>query len=110
MIFPEDQKVRELVKQHNNRIKKIVAEELGYDLPDIAVIPEIIRTEDIELAVNLLPLELVIDSGSRASENAQNHVDNIVVKLAKLDGFGELEFGVWLRPMYESKFAGHNLN
>ena len=110
MVFPEDLKVRELVKLHGGTILKLVAEELGYEAKDVAMVPEVIRIENAELAVNLLPLELVIDSGSRASENAQRHADNIVAKLARMDGFGELVFGVWLRPMSESKFAGHNIN
>lgn len=108
-VFPDDQKVRELLKRHGETILGIVANELGYETKDVAMIPEVIREEDKELLVNPLPLEFVIDSGSRAATKAQNHADNLVNKLAELDGFADLEFGVWLRPMVDSRFAGSNI-
>lgn len=109
-VFPEDQKVRELVKRHGNTILNLVAEELGYKPEDVAIIPEVIREDDKELLVNPLSLEFVIDSGSRAAANAEDHAKNLVAKIKNLSGFEKLEFGVWLRPMVGSAFAGHTIN
>jgi hypothetical protein len=108
MIFPEDPTVRELVKRHGATIRDLVAEELDYDPADVAVIPEIIRDEDKELLVNPLALELVIQTGTRPLGKTEQHATKLVAEIKKLDGFEDLDFGVWLQPMVGSAFAGQN--
>jgi len=108
MVFPEDPIVRELVKRHGATIRDLVADELDYDPGDIVVIPEIIRNEDKELLVNSLALELVIQTGTRPLGKTEQHAKNLAAKIKKLDGFKDLDFGVWLQPMVGSAFAGQN--
>jgi hypothetical protein len=72
------------------------------------VIPEIIRDEDKELLVNSLPLEIVIQTGTRPLGNTVQNVGNLFVAIESLDGFKDFNFGVWLQPMVGSAFAGQN--
>lgn len=108
VVFPEDPTVWELVKKHGIAIRDLVAEELGYDPADVAVIPDIIRGEDEELLVNPLPLELVIQTGTRTLRKTEQHATNIAAEIKKLDGFETLDFGIWLQPMIGSFFASSN--
>lgn len=108
MVFPEDPTVRELVKKHGATIRDLVAKELEYDPADVAVILEIIRDEDKELLVNPLALELVIQTGTRPLGKTELHAKNLVVEIKKIDGFEDLDFGVWLQPIVGSAFAGQN--
>lgn len=108
MVFPEDPIVRELVKRHGEAIRDLVADELNYDPADVAVIPEIIRDEDKELLVNPLALELVVQTGTRPLGKTEQHVKKLATEIKNLDGFKDLDFGVWLQPMVGSAFAGQN--
>lgn len=89
--------IRNRLKQHKKAFRSIVAKRAGYDMESVAIIPYPITEEDLELADNILPLEFVIDMGSRAMTEVQAVAQDIANKINKLEGMAHLEFGVWVK-------------
>lgn len=101
-LFPEDEVVRDLLQREKKNIVRIVAQSLGYRIGEVALIPHPVSPGDMELAWGLLPLELVIDAGSRVKNceaDALKIRDRI---LFKCPDARNIDFGVWVR-----RFEGH---
>lgn len=97
-LFIDTPETRSFLRANKTEIRTVVAEALGYPVADIAVIPEPISGDDLDLGDNLLPLELVINSGTRSIDREDECVAQIRQGvLARCDGAAGIQFGIWLR-------------
>lgn len=106
-VFPEDPKIRALIVEHKATLCEIVADVLGYKPNDVALKPDMIRAEDMDMAHNLLPLEFVVDAGSRSLTSLKPDVAEIRRRIVwQIRDFGQINFGVWPKAL-PSEFIEH---
>lgn len=107
MLFVDEPPMREFLRANKGTIAGIVADVLGYPRDEVAVIPNPIKQDDMELADNVLPLEIVIDSGTRWVNRADEVPHQIRQRiLDECDGAKQINFGVWPRS-FQGGFAEH---
>ena len=106
-VFPEDPAIRALIVEHKTTLREIVADVLGYEFDEVAVKPDMIRKEDMDMADNLLPLEFVVDAGLRPITSLKDVVAAIRQRIVRqISAFGQVNFGVWPKAS-PSEFAEH---
>lgn len=99
-IFIENKETRHFLERNANRFRKIVANATGYGIESIAVIPQSIKGADVIIAANTLPLEFVIDVGTKITspEHAHELSESIKKSIVKeCVGGIAFHFGVWIR-------------
>lgn len=107
-LFSNSPVVRDFLLKHKTLIRTSIAEILGYSEEEVSFIPSRILPEDVELADNLLPLELVVNSGTRTlnreSECANKIRDSIIEKCLGARG---INFKVWVVSHSKNGFVEH---
>ena len=107
-VFPANSdEIRAILKEQKTNIRKSLALCGGYEMSDIAVIPRPISDDDIELADNILPLEFVIDTGSRTVNEALALKKALKRAFIEHCGLKHINFGIWVRPFAHSAFVEH---
>jgi hypothetical protein len=107
-LFVEDPVVRAFLKKSKAQICATVSRHTGYSVGDIALIPEVISPGDAELAENLLPLELVIDTGIKCAGMTTRCGELIKhTMLTEINGAKDLHFGIWLRSSDDNHYTEH---
>ena len=103
----EDEEIMTLLREKKTAVRKAVAFRTGYTLEEIAFIPEMVPAKLADLAENLLPLEFIIDAGTKCSNPATGFINaNLKADLIEL-GFAEVHFGIWLRANTDNDFQEH---
>jgi hypothetical protein len=108
MLFIEEPAVMELLANNKTRVREIVAALTGYDPEAIAVIPEMVSRALLRLSDNLLPLEFVIDAGTKCANRSEDialAIKNAIV--TDIPEFGAVHFGIWFRTMTDNGFVEH---
>ena len=107
-LFPDNGRIRNLIRDNKTLIRMIVSGCTGYRLEEIALIPDIIPHDHADLSENLLPLEFVIDTGTKCSGKTKE-VGNLILNdlMVRVPGLCDVNFGVWLRSMTDNHFAEH---
>ena len=96
-VFVDSQEMREFLRAQKTKIREIVADKMGYPCADVALYPHRISEEEVEFADNVLPLEFVVDSGSRSLGKEDEQAENIRgAILAQCDGAPRVHFGIWI--------------
>lgn len=103
----DDDEVRAILKKHKTKFRELVAQQLGYELNDTAVIPRPIASEDVDLADNILRLEFVIDTGSRVVADIDIHKDVLETDFGNSCDLNHINFGIWIRSFEHSGFVEH---
>lgn len=107
MLFVDEPHMRRFLHTNKGIFRSIVAEVLGHEPEEIAVIPDLIRAENMYLADNVLPLEFVIDAGTRWADRAKEVPAEIKRRiLVECAGAASINFGVWPRS-FQSGYAEH---
>ena len=92
--------MRAFLRDNKKKFGDITAEVLGYPRDQVAVVPDPIRQEDMDLSDNILPLEFVIDAGDRVIDRVEESAEEIKNRiLAECPGASKINFGVWLRGL-----------
>ncbi len=106
-LFIEDQGTITLLLAKKTEIRESVARRTGYTIEKVAFIPDMVPDFLANLSDNMLPLEFVIDAGTRClTPDTHFMCDAIKADLAQI-GFGSLNFGVWLRGMADNSYHEH---
>lgn len=106
-VFPEDPVIRAFIVEHKTMLREIVANALGYEVNVVALIPNMIHKEDLDMADNLLPLEFIIDTGSSSVTSLRSYVGVIRNNIVRqIKDFRQINFGVWPRAL-PSEFSEH---
>ena len=82
-VFVEDPGIREFLRTNKTTIREAFADILGYPPEDVAFYPQKISSGDAELADNLLPLEFVVDSGTRSLDSESECVLTMKLTILK---------------------------
>lgn len=103
-----DDWTRAVLKINKTKFRELVAQRFGYEMSDVAVIPRSMSDDEIDLADNILPLEFVIDMGSRMV----GKIDDVMMNDLKIDfcgltGLSEINFGIWIRSFEHNSFVEH---
>jgi hypothetical protein len=110
-IYPifqaDDNEVRTILREYKTKFRELVSQQLGYDINDIAVIPQPIAAEDVELSDNILRLEFVIDTGSRTVGEVEKHKQVLEADFGNSCNLNHINFGIWIRPFEYSGFVEH---
>ncbi len=109
-IFPENPTVRDFLRRHRDMICITVSKVTGYDKSLIAFVPEPISTENMKLASNVLPLELVVEAGVKiadhdTAEKMAAHIKEMILEYCSPSI--EINFGVWLRAYHVNGYTEH---
>lgn len=110
-FFPEDQNTRNFLRVNRKHICEVFSRHSGYPIEEIALFPRPIPAADMELAVNVLPLEFVIHTGSKASTQEKSDACAAGFKqsiLHECHGAAEIHFGVWLDSFLINTFVEHH--
>src|SRR5579864_2958642 len=70
-VFPENPHIREFLKRNKRKICFAFSKQSGYPMEDIALFPRPIPPADMELTEGVLPLEFIIDSGSKTDTDQE---------------------------------------
>jgi len=105
-LFVDTPEVRGFLKAQKTEIRKIVADTIGYPPDEVAIFPESISVGDFELADNLLPLEFVINSGTRSLDKEDELAEQMKMAiLAQCSGAANINFGLWLISHEKNAFV-----
>ncbi len=100
--------IRTILKNNKTKIRELVAQRFGYEMNDIALIPRPIVDDDIELSDNILPLEFVIDIGSRmVGKTDEVMMNDLKTDFCGIGSLNEINFGIWVRSFEHSNFIEH---
>jgi len=102
--------VRLFLERNKGYIREIVSNVTGYDKALIALIPEPISKEDMDLADNVLPLELVIEVGKKLTDEVAADKDAAKIKnmiFTLCDRADRIHFSVWLRGYPVNGYTEH---
>jgi hypothetical protein len=106
-LFVEDESMKTLLREKKTAIREAIAFRTGYKVEEVAFIPDMVPAELADLADNLLPLEFVIDAGTKCADPATKFIAaNIKADLIEL-GLAETNFGIWLRAMTDNDYQEH---
>lgn len=117
LLFPESLVIREFIGQNRAELCRAVTSqfcnsayaERNYRSTDFTLIPVPIKVEDMLLAHNVLPLEVVVE-GLRTDVLGLGKGTAKAVKeriLASCPGALKLHFGVWLKGAQDGGFIEH---
>ena len=97
-----------LATQHKTDIRIAIARLFEYDEQDVTLIGHIIDTGEMALSDNVLPLEFVVDLGTRktplSDASAQEALHILTVAAP---GITTVHHGIWVREMQSNGFAEH---
>ncbi len=108
VLFVDKEGTRNLIRDNKGAIRVIVAEATGYSLGEIALFPEMIPRGLEYLTDNMLPLEFIIDVGTRCK--VTDEAISAYIKRAftvEISQLAAINFGVWVRRMVDSTYAEH---
>ncbi len=104
-LFVEDESIMALLREKKAVIRQAVAVLTDYSLEEIAFIPEMIPATLADLADNLLPLEFIIDGGTKCLDNEKFIGYQLKLTLTEGGGqFSKIHFGIWVRSMAHNHF------
>lgn len=106
-LFVEDERIMNLLREKKLAIREAVGRQTGYSLGEIALIPEMVPAGLQDMADNLLPLEFIIDVGTKCAGQTKSINPKIKRRLLQIEGLSEINFGVWLRTMSDNDFIEH---
>lgn len=110
VIFVDHSDMRSFLMNFKKGLRHSLAKVTGYELGAISLIPEPIRFVDMELADNVLPLEFVIDVGTRVGTTEAIEKCSAAFKERIVRDFpflAEINFGVWMRSFLINEFVEH---
>ncbi len=109
-VFLEDggEGLFEFIRKEKTRIREALAAATGYDLQEIAFIPNILPIWHRQFSDNMLPLELVVDAGNKCLGNEEKVVEVFLAELLKIHQFQPLNFGIWFRSFSNNSYYEHN--
>lgn len=103
-LFVEDEGMKTLLREKKTAIREAIAFRTGYKVEEVAFIPDMVPTELADLADNLLPLEFIIDAGTKCTNPAAGFIAvHLKADLIEL-GLAEVNFGIWLRAMTDNGY------
>ncbi len=111
-IYPEtiSPQVRLFLEKNKGMICEFVSNTIGYEKRLIALIPERIPKADMDMAENVLPLELVVEAGIKipdhdTAERCSERIKQMI--LEHCDGAEHINFGVWVRAYHVNGYTEH---
>ncbi len=107
MTFNENEQIRVALQQHVKTIQQMFAEELGYPVENVVLIPEPIPECDQKIAANTEMLTFSVTVGSRAIMRAGAHCNSLVKKIAALEVFNSIPFTILLKPRSGMVLSAH---
>jgi hypothetical protein len=100
--------VYNLLRENKNKFRQGFSIASKYPVDVIAVIPDMVPSALDPLSANLLPLELVIDAGTKCiglcKEVAETFKHYLLVTIPAMQ---HLHFGIWLRAGAENHYTEH---
>ena|SRR3989344_6348092 len=108
LLAQSDENLKTIVVQCKTAIRRMVAARLGYPPEDIAVIPRLFSAEEMELSDNMLPLELVVDTGTRPAEIGDQTADELRDDILwECIWLRSVNFGIWIKGNKDNGFSEH---
>ena len=108
VIYPNNREdVKKILRDNRGVIRGTLAEFLDCSAEQIALIPEPLSPEALEFAENILPLELVIETGDYPEDGLDDILSNDFVKrlLLNCESLKTINFGVWIKQPKSNGFT-----